>query len=99
MGAVIDLIERASEAGVIFLLRDRGVVLRGDPAVVPEWLPLLRRHRHEVLIEIQKRQAGMYRLWVIRPPLRAAFTVAVPQGATAEEVRGVWPNADVEPTE
>ena len=97
--AVTDLIDQAEAAGVLFVLHCNRIGLRGDPTVIGEWAPRLRKHRGAVLREIQKRQAGMYRIWIIRPPMRAAFTVACPQGATAAEVRAVWINADVEPHE
>jgi len=97
--AITDLLDQAAEAGVIFVLNGNRVGLRGDPAAIKEWAPRLRKHRAAVLREVQKRQAGMHRIWIIRPPMRAAFTVACPQGATAAEVRAVWINADVEPHE
>ena len=97
--AVTDLIDQAAEAGVIFVLAGNRVGLRGDPTALKEWAPRLRQHRGAVLREVQKRQRGMHLIWIIRPPLRAAFTVACPQGATAAEVRAVWTGADVEPKE
>jgi len=97
--AVRDLLDQAAESGVIFVLAGTRVGLRGDPAAVAEWAPRLRQHRAAVLREVQKRQAGLHRIWIIRPPMRAAFTVACPQGATADEVRAVWWGADVEPHE
>ena len=97
--AIADLLDQATEAGVIFVLAGNRVGLRGDPTAIKEWAPLLRKQRGAVLREVQKRQAGLHRIWIIRPPMRAAFTVACPQGATAAEVRAVWINADVEPQE
>ena len=95
--AVVDLIDQAIEEGVIFMLDGPRVGLRGVTAVLSKWAPRLRVHRGEVLKEVQKRLAGLHRLWVIRPPRRAAFTAACPQGATEREVLGVWPGAIVEP--
>ena len=96
---VKDLIDQAEAAGVIFILRGRRVGLKGDSVAIAQWAPRLREHRAEVLREVQKRLAGLHRIWIIRPPLRAAFTVACPQGATEAEVRLVWTDADVEPLE
>jgi len=93
MGTVIDLIDEAEEAGVVFALKGDGVVVRGDPVVVPEWLPTLRQHRREVLIEIQKRQPGEFRVCI---PGRPVFGVNCPQGI--ESVRAQWPAARVERT-
>lgn len=95
--AVTDLIDQAQAAGVRFVLDDSRVGLRGDQGAVAEWAPRLRRHKHALLIELQKRLAGLHRIWVIRPPMRDAFAVACPQGATADEVRNVWTGAVVEP--
>ena len=97
--AVINLVDQAEEAGVIFVLNGPRVGLRGDPTAIKEWAPRLRKQRGAVLREVQKRQAGMHRRWIIRPPMRAAFTVACPQGATAAEVHAVWPSATVEPAD
>lgn len=88
MGAVIDLIDEAEEAGVVFALKGDGVVLRGDPVVVPEWLPLLRPYRRDVLVEIQRRQPGEFRVHI---PGRPVFGVNCPQGIDA--VRAQWPAA------
>lgn len=96
---VKDLIDQAEAAGVIFILRGRRVGLKGDSVAIAEWAPRLRQHRAAVLREVQKRLAGLHRIWIIRPPWRAAFTVACPQGATEPEVRLVWAGADVEPLE
>ncbi len=97
--AVTDLVEQAAKSGVTFVLKGNRVGLRGDHAAVKEWAPRLREQRAAVLREVQKRIAGLHRIWIIRPPLRTAFTVACPQGATEAEVRLVWAGADVEPLE
>ena len=96
---VKDLIDQAEAAGVIFILRGRRVGLKGDSVAIAQWAPRLREQRAAVLREVQKRLAGLHRIWIIRPPLRTAFTVACPQGATEAEVRLVSTGADVEPLE
>ena len=97
--AVKDLLDQAEMAGVRFVLEGARVGLRGDRDAINEWAPRLRPHRAAILREVQKRLAGLHRIWIIRPPWRAAFTVACPQGATEAEVRSVWVGADVEPLE
>ncbi|HRP26648.1 MAG TPA: hypothetical protein PLN31_20245 [Azoarcus taiwanensis] len=97
--AVKDLLDQAETAGVRFVLEGARVGLRGDRDAINEWAPRLRQHRAAVLREVQKRLADLHRIWIIRPLLRAAFTVACPQGATEAEVRSVWTGADVEPLE
>ena len=96
---VSELVDKAAADGVTFVLNGSRVGLRGDPAKVKEWAPRLRKDRGAVLREVQKRVAGLHRIWIIRPPWRAAFTVACPQGATEAEVQSVWVGADVEPLE
>ena len=67
--------------------------LRGDRDAINEWAPRLRQHRAAVLREVAAaRLAGLHRIWIIRPPLRTAFTVACPQGATEAKIEfgSVW---------
>ena len=95
--AVKDLLDRAEMDGVRFVLEGARVGLRGDRDAINEWAPRLRQHRAAVLREVQTRLAGLHRIWIIRPPLRTAFTVACPQGATEAEMSLVRSGADVEP--
>ena len=97
--AVTDLVEQAAKSGVTFVLKGNRVGLPGDHPAVKEGAPRPRGPRAAVLREVQERIAGLHRIWIIRPPLRTAFTVACPQGATEAEVRLVWTGADVEPLE
>lgn len=95
--AVIDLLEQVDAAGVRLVLDGNRVGLRGDPVAVKEWAQRLKPFRDEVLEEVRRRRAGVHVYWIIRPPRRGAFAVAVQGGATHDEVKGVWHDAEIEP--
>ena len=95
--AVIELLEQAEGAGVRLVLDGSRVGLRGCPLAVKEWAERLRPRRDEVLAEMQRRMSGVHVYWIVRPPFREAFAISVFGGATLEEVRSVWHDAEVRP--
>lgn len=95
--AVIDLLEQAEGVGVRIVLDGQRVALRGCPLAVKEWAERLRPFRDEVVTEMQRRMSGVHVYWIVRPPLREAFAIAVSGGATIDEVKGVWHNAEIRP--
>lgn len=76
-----EIIERASEEGVLLALSPSGrISAKGNPSVLDRWLPELKQHKEQIISELQleKRRAKILSILRNNPEVNYAIDVVDP---------------------